>query len=53
VVEEAEEEEGAALFPLRDALHLFHAALTSLDIGTCLKSQSTKIKLTPDAKVHT
>ena len=40
VVEEAEEEEGAALFPLGHALNLLHVALTTLDVGASLKYQS-------------
>ena len=37
VVEQPQEEEGAALLPLGHALDLFHAALTSLDVSTSLK----------------
>jgi hypothetical protein len=42
VVEQAQEEEGAALLPLGHALNLLNAALTSLDVSTSLK---TKIEM--------
>jgi hypothetical protein len=40
VVEQAQEEEGAALLPLGHALNLLNAALTSLDVSTSLKAKN-------------
>ena len=37
VVEETEEEEGAALFPLSHALNFLHVALAPLDVGASLE----------------
>ena len=45
VVEEAQEEEGAAFLPLGHALNLFHVAFTALDVGASLNRMHYFIKL--------
>jgi hypothetical protein len=40
VIEQTQEEEGAALLPLGHALNLLNAALTSLDVSTSLKAKN-------------
>jgi hypothetical protein len=39
VIEETQEEEGAALFPLGNALNLLHVALASFDVRASLDKQ--------------
>ncbi len=44
VIEEAKEEEGAALFPLGHALNLLNVALASLDVRASLDKQWNSFK---------
>jgi hypothetical protein len=44
VIEETQEEEGAALFPLGHALNLLHVTLASLDVRASLYKQWNSFK---------